>query len=115
MIIRNALLALTVSLMAIPVFAAPVTINKHEQAQLDLEIRSCIAELGNHADYTNANQVRHEVVVTKRRAVGHKLDIQTSVYSDSSDNAIRSYAAKCIVYRDNKPVRFEVSETAAGT
>lgn len=112
---RNTLLALAVSLTAVPVFAAPVTINKHEQAQLDLEISSCIAELGNHANYAGASQVRHEVVVTKRRAVGHKLDIQTSVYSDSSDNAIRAYVTKCIVYRDNKPVKFKISETAAGT
>ncbi len=115
MITRNTLLALAVSLTAIPVFAAPVTANKYEQAQLDLEIRSCIAELGNHANYADASQVRHEVVVTKRRTLGHKLDIQTSVFSESSDDAIRSYATKCIVYRDNKPVKFKFSETDAAT
>lgn len=115
MIIRNTLLALAVSLTAVPVFAAPVTANKYEQAQLDLEIRSCIAELGNHANYADASQVRHEVVVTKRRTLGHKLDIQTSVFSESSDNVIRAYATKCIVYRDNKPVKFKFSETNAAT
>lgn len=115
MTIRNALLALAVSLTAVPVFAAPLAINKYEQAQLDLEIRSCIEELANHADYANANEVRHEVVVTKRRTVGHKLDIQTSVYSDASDNAIRAYATKCVVYRDNKPVKFRFSETSTGS
>ena len=115
MIIRNALLALTVSLMAVLVFATPVTINKHEQAQLDLEISSCIAELGNHANYADASQVRHEVVVTKRRTLGHKLDIQTSVFSESSDDVIRAYVTKCIVYRDNKPVKFKFSETDAAT
>ena len=115
MINRNALLALAVSLTAVPVFAAPVTANKHEQAQLDLEIKSCIAELGNHANYADASEVRHEVVVTKRRTLGHKLNIQTSVFSDSSDNAIRAYATGCVVYRDNKPVRFDYSETDTGT
>lgn len=115
MINRNALLALAVSLTAVPVFAAPVTANKYEQAQLDLEIRSCIAELANYANYADASQVRHEVVVTKRRTIGHKLEIQTSVFSDSSDAVIRAYATKCIVYRDNKPVRFKYSETDAGT
>lgn len=115
MIIRNTLLALAVSLTAVPVFAAPVTANKYEQAQLDLEIRSCIAELGNHANYADASQVRHEVVVTKRRTLGHKLDIQTSVFSESSDDVIRAYATKCIVYRDNKPVKFKFSETDNAT
>jgi hypothetical protein len=111
---RNTLLALAVSLIAVPAFAAPAAANKYERAQLDLEIKSCIAELGIHANYADASQVRHEIVVTKRRTIGHKLDIQTSVYSDSSDNAIRAYATKCVVYRDNKPVKFRVSETDTG-
>ena len=112
---RNTLLALAVSLIAVPAFATPAAANKYERAQLDLEIKSCIAELGNQANYADASQVRHEIVVTKRRTIGHKLDIQTSVYSDSSDNAIRAYATKCVVYRDNKPVKFRVSETDTGT
>jgi hypothetical protein len=115
MINRNTLLTLAVSLTAVPVFAAPVTANKYEQAELDQEVRSCLAELGSQADYADATQVRHEVVVTKRRTLGHKLDVQTSVFSDSSDNVIRAYATKCIVYRDNKPVKFEFRETDAGT
>lgn len=114
MIKRSTLLTLAVAFAAVPVFAAPVTGNKYEQAELDQEIRSCIDEIGNHADYTDANQVRHEIVVTKRRTIGHKLDIRTSVYMDSTDNAIRAYATKCVVYRDNKPVRFKVSEIDAG-
>lgn len=114
MINRSTLLTLAVSLAAVPVFAAPVTGNKYEQAELDQEIRSCIDELGNHADYTDANQVRHEIVVTKRRTLGHKLKIQTSVYTDSADSAIRAYTTTCVVYRDNKPVRIKVSERDAG-
>jgi len=114
MIIRSTLLTLAVSFAAIPAFAAPVTSNKYEQAELDQEIRSCIDEIRNHANYADANQVRHEIVVTKRRTVGHKLDIQTSVFTDSADGAIRAYATKCVVYRDNKPVRIKVSEKDAG-
>jgi len=114
MINRSTLLTLAVSFAAVPVFAAPIAGNKYEQAELDQEIRSCIKEIGNHANYTDANQVRHEIVVTKRRTIGHKLDIRTSVYTDSTDNAIRAYATKCVVYRDNKPVRFKFSERDAG-
>ena len=114
MINRSTLLTLAVSLAAVPAFAAPVASNKYEQVELDQEIRSCIDEIGNYANYADASQVRHEIVVTKRRTVGHKLDIQTSVYTDSSDGAIRAYATKCVVYRDNKPVRIKVSATDAG-
>lgn len=112
---RNTLLALAVSLIAVPAFAAPAAANKYERAQLDLEIKSCLAELGSHANYADASQVRHEVVVTKRRTIGHKLDIQTSVLSDSGNDVIRAYATKCVVYRDNKPVKFRYSETDVGT
>jgi hypothetical protein len=54
---RNTLLALAVSLIAVPAFAAPAAANKYERAQLDLEIKSCIAELGIHANYADASQV----------------------------------------------------------
>lgn len=111
---KNTLLALALSVTAFPVFAAPVAANKYEQAALDKEIKSCIAEVASHANYDDASQVRHEIVVTKRRTVGHKLSIETSIYSDSSDEVIRAYATKCIVYRDNKPVRFSINETDTG-
>jgi hypothetical protein len=113
MIIRNTAIALAASIIAIPAFAEDFAANKYQQAELDQGIRSCIDELGQYADYSDASQVRHEVVVTKRRSLGHQLDIQTSVYSDD-DNAIRAYATRCIVYRANKPFRFDVSETDTG-
>lgn len=113
MSIRNTAIVLAASIIAVPAVAAPVAANKYQQAQLDQGIRSCIEQLGEHADYSDANQVHHEVVVTKRRSLGHRLDIRTSVYSDD-DKAIRAYATRCVVYRDNKPYRFSVSEADAG-
>jgi hypothetical protein len=113
MIIRNTAIALAASIITIPAFAGPVAANKYEQAALDQGIRSCIIELGEHADYSEASQVRHEIVVTKRRSLGHRLDIRTSVYSDG-DQAIRAYATRCVVYRDNTPFRFSVSEFDTG-
>jgi hypothetical protein len=114
MTIRNTAIVLAVSIISIPALAAPVAANKYEQAALDQEIRSCIDELGRHADYSDASQVRHEIVVTKRRSLGHRLDIQTSVYSDD-DAAIRAYTTRCVAYRANKPLRFTVSEADYGT
>jgi hypothetical protein len=113
MIIRNTAIAMTASLIAVPAFSAPVVASKYEQAALDQEVQSCIAELGRRADYSDANQVRHEIVVTKRKTLGHRLDIHTSVFSDN-DEAIRAYATRCIAYRNNKPFRISVSETDTG-
>lgn len=113
MIIRNTAIALAASIITIPAFAAPVAANKYEQAELDQEIESCIREIGQHADYSDASLVRHEVVVTKRRSLGHRLDIQTSVFSDD-DRTIRAYATRCVAYRDNAPFRFSVSESDSG-
>lgn len=110
MINRTQLLTLALAFTAIPALAAPVTASKYEQAELAKEIQSCVAEVGNHADYSNAAKVKHEIVVTERRSIGHKLNIKTSVYSDAGDEAIRAYATRCVVYRDNKPVRFKISE-----
>ena len=105
---------LAITLTAFPALAAPGADPAFAQAELDQEIRSCVAEVGLRANYDDAIQVRHEIVVTKRRSIGHKLDIRTSVYSDAGDEAIRAYATRCIVYRDNKPVRFRISELDTG-
>ena len=116
MIIRNTTIAIAATIIATvaaPAFADPVVANKYEQAALDQEIRACIDELGQHANYSDASEVRHEVTVTKRRSFGHRLDIETSVYSDA-DEAIRVYATRCIASRDNKPFRISVSETDTG-
>ena len=102
-------LTLAIAMTAAPALAATAT-SIYEQAEIDQEISSCVAEVANHADYNDARQVQHEVVVTKRRTIGHKLTIRTSVYSDSGDEVIREYATRCVVYRDNKPVRFKISE-----
>ena len=106
-------LTLALSLTAAPALAATAA-SKYEQAEIDQEIASCVAEVANHADYTDAGQVQHEVVITKRRTIGHKLNIRTSVYSDGDSEMIREYMTRCVAYRDNKPVRFRISELGEG-
>jgi hypothetical protein len=113
MIIRTTTIALVASIIAAPAFADSTVTNKYEQAALDQEIRSCIDELGQRANYSGASEVRHEVTVTKRRSFGHRLDIETSVYSDA-DDTIRAYATRCIAYRDHRPFRISVTEADGG-
>ncbi len=110
---NNLQLITILALTATPAIAAAGT-SKYEQAEIDMEIASCVAEVADHANYEGATQVRHEVVVTKRRTIGHKLNIRTSVYSEGDNELIRAYATRCVVYRDNKPVRFRISELGEG-
>lgn len=106
-------LTLALSLTAAPSIAA-TAMSKYEQAEIDSEIASCVAEVAGHANYEDAAEVRHDVVVTKRRSIGHKLNIRTSVYSKGDNETIREYMTRCVVYRDNKPVRFKIIELGDG-
>lgn len=114
MINRSKILILAAAMAGAPALATPLGGSIYDQAEIDMEIRSCLAEVGNHADYGGATEVRHEVTVSPRRGIGHRLDIRTSVYSENGDDAIRAYATKCLVYRDNAPARFRISETESG-
>jgi hypothetical protein len=110
MINRSKILILAATMAGAPALATPLAGSIYDQAQIDMEVRSCLARIGTHADYEGAVQVRHEVTVSPRRGIGHRLDIRTSVYSEDGSDAIRAYATKCVVYRDNAPVRFMISE-----
>jgi hypothetical protein len=78
---------------------------------IDTEISSCVAAVADHANYSDAIRVRHAVVAVKERTVGYKLTIETSIYNDASDVAIREYATSCVVNGSNVPMQFSISET----
>ena len=50
-------------------------------------------------------------VDVKERTVGYKLTIETSLYNEASDIAIREYATSCVVNGNNVPMQFSISET----
>lgn len=91
-------------------FAAPSMAQYDDEVRAKREIDACIAEIGEHADYSDASRVRHRVEVMKRRAVGYKLSIETSVFS--GDNEIREYATQCIAAGDAEPVRFRFTDAS---
>ena len=80
-------------------------------AEIQTEINSCVAVVAEHANYTDADRVRHAVVDVKERTVGYKLTIETSIYSDSADTAIREYATSCVVNGNHTPMKFEINES----
>ncbi|MGI9236916.1 MAG: hypothetical protein ACR2QZ_05935 [Woeseiaceae bacterium] len=75
-------------------------------------VDACVAQIADHADYTAATRVRHEVKAEQRRAVGHTLRIDTLVYGDSDGKLIREYATKCVIGNGLEPVTFVIEKTA---
>jgi hypothetical protein len=78
---------------------------------IDTEISSCVAAVAERANYSDATKVRHAVVAVKERTVGYKLTIETSLYNDASELAIREYATSCVVNGSNVPMHISVSES----
>lgn len=81
---------------------------------IDTEISSCVAAVADRANYSDATKVRHAVVGVKKRIVGYKLTIETSLFDEASDIAIREYATSCVVNGSNVPVEFSISEVDNG-
>jgi hypothetical protein len=73
-------------------------------------VNICVAKISDHADYTAATRVRHEVESEQRRTIGHILRIDTLVYGDADGKLLREYATKCVVGNSLKPLRFEIEE-----
>ena len=84
---------------------------KQEQwTEIDAEINSCVAAVAQQANYDDATRVMHAVVGVKERTVGYKLTIETSLYNEGSESAIREYATSCVVNGKNTPLQFSISE-----
>lgn len=91
--------------LAVPAGAATV-----EESGVANEVESCVAEVRERLDYSDATRIRHDVTAIERRTVGYTLKIRTSVYGAAEGKAIRAYAATCVVNGDNLPLRFSFSE-----
>lgn len=82
--------------------------------EFENEVRSCVAAVANHADYRGATRVQHNVVTVKRAPLGYALKIDTAVFADPGDAAIREYATFCVANGDYKPLRFRIREIDSG-
>ncbi len=87
---------------------------KQEWTEIDAEIRSCVAAVADNANYADATRVRHAVVGVKERTVGYKLTIETSLYNERSEAAIRQYATSCVVNGNNVPMQFTIDQAGNG-
>lgn len=110
MINRNKIVASSLAALGLIAISAPTLAGFYEIAPNE-DIDLCVAEIQAYADYTGAALVRHEVESTKRRALGYSLKIDTTVYSEGGDKAIREYKAVCVVTGGDKPYKFSIKET----
>jgi hypothetical protein len=100
--------------MSILLFAGQAVASNQGGYEFDNEIEACVAEVGEHANYGDAVRVQHKIVKVKRALLGYALTIDTAVYSESDDAAIRAYATYCVANGNNKPLRFRIRESESG-
>jgi hypothetical protein len=74
------------------------------------EVNSCVAEVRERLDYSDATRVRHDVTAIERRTVGYTLEISTSLFGQAEGEVIRAYATTCVVNGDNAPLQFDIAE-----
>lgn len=98
-------------LATILLFAGQASAAQQEWTEIDAEIESCVAAVADNANYDDATRVKHAVVGVKERTVGYKLTIETSLYNENTEGAIREYATSCVVNGSNAPLQFSISES----
>ena len=111
---RKSLATSILSAAALFLIAGQASAAKGSWQEIESEIDSCVAVIADHANYNDAARVRHDVVGVKERTVGYKLTIETSIYSDDGDAAIRAYATSCVVNGNNVPMKFSINEIDLG-
>ena len=103
-----------ISLTVIGLFALAGTVAAEttDASAIQSEVDSCVAEIRERVDYSEATRVRYDVVAIERRVVGYEMTISTFVYGQAEGETIRAYAATCVVNGNNKPLRFTISKVS---
>ena len=103
----------TAAAITLLTIGAPAAASDNGKLAYDSEVNSCVAEVGNHANYNDATRVRHTVVKIENTFIGYVLTIDTDVFANSDEIAIREYASYCIAKGDDKPLKFRIREISA--
>ncbi len=107
---KNAL-KITLAALSLSFSTASVADNLSPDIAPQSTLDTCVAEISDHADYTAATRVRHDIESEERRTVGHILKIDTRVYGDADGKLLREYATRCVVGNGPEPLHFEIKET----
>ncbi len=110
--INRQLLLTTAAAITLLTIGGPAAASDNDKLAYD-SVESCVAEVGDHANYNDATRVRHTVVKVQQTSIGVVFRIGTLVFTDSDEIAIRKYASYCIAKGDDKPVKFRIREISA--
>ncbi len=91
----------------------PAAASDDANIAFESEVNSCIAEINDRVNYTDATRVRHTVIKVKNTFIGYVFTIDTDVFANSDSETIREYASYCVAKDQNKPVKFRIDETSA--
>lgn len=111
MLNRNKI-AVSLTIAGLYALAASAHAETVEESGVADEVNACVAAVREHVDYSDATRIRHDVTAIERRTVGYTLKISTSVFGDAENEAIRAYAATCVVNGNNPPLSFEMAQSA---
>lgn len=78
----------------------------NDEHRTDTQIRTCVAAIGDHADYTDAERVVHRITRLRQRNYAElEMRIDTAVYGAGD---VREYAASCVTHTLGDIVRLRV-------
>ena len=107
---KNAVsLALTGLLAANVALAVPAFSTDAPQSSVD----TCVAEVDNNADLSDATSILHDIRTEDRRISGHTMRIRTYVYGVDGETVIREYAASCAINGQDQIKRFRIRQKGA--
>jgi hypothetical protein len=101
--------ATAITLLAI---GGTATASDIDQIRYVDEINNCVAEIAVHANYDDASRVLHTVITENRSRLGYTFSIDTSVFGDDDQEAIRKYASYCVARGENTVLKFTIDEVS---
>lgn len=99
--------AITIGAISITALSAPAFADRNSDPAYLSEFDSCITELSNRIDVSDAERVRHVITKSKRSRLGYALKFDTSVISPAGESR---YSVYCVAKGTNEPVKFRFEE-----
>ncbi len=105
---RKAIVSLTLIVLfaADIVFASPTFADTAPPSSVE----TCVAEVANNADYTNAGSVSHSVDWKPRSVSGYTVSIKTIVYGENDESVMREYRSHCAINKLDQIRYFKIRE-----
>ena len=100
----------TAAVISLLTIGTPAAASDNDRLAYDNEVKSCVAKVGDNANYNDATRVLHNVVKDRNTFSGYVFTIDTDVFANSDEMAIRKYASYCLAKGDDNVVKFRIHE-----